>query len=301
MTRIAFCAALYEAGRCYLPAFMAGIRAAARGHEACLVAAIDGLVAPHAALAELADDLPLHLTACERGSSQAKVRRIMLEAGMRSGADILVFVDMDDMLLGNAPGNHLDALANADFSYGDLCLMDATGQDLRRRFYDRADVPWQVTSVDAVQRRNFLGLSNTAIRTARLPVSALQVPDDVLAVDWWLFTTLLQAGRRGVRTVAPVVHYRLHADNALGAGTPATPEALRRSYTIMRRHYRAFRATPGAAASLARVEALLDRLDHTPPGVVAARLAALRDRPGVWYQGLDEVDFEAATAVAITG
>lgn len=301
MTRIAFCAALYEAGRPFLPAFMAGVRAAARGHDACLVGAVDDLASPRTALAELEGDLPVHLTPCPAGSSPAAVRRAMLVAGVRSGADVLIFADMDDMLLANAPGQHLAALADADFSYGDLCLMDAAGNDLRRRFFDRTEVPWHVDSAGSVLRRNFLGLSNTAVRTVRLPSSVLQVPDDVLAVDWWLFTTLLLGGRRGARTTAPVARYRLHDDNALGAGIPATPEALRRAYAIMQRHYRAFRAAPGAAGCLGEIEDRIDRLAATPPGVVAGSLAALRARPGVWYEGLDTIAFDAATIAASVG
>lgn len=297
MTRIAFCVALYEAGRPFLPAFMAGVRAAARGHEACLVAAVDDLAAPRASLAELEGELPIHLADCAPGSSPAAIRRVMLTEGLRSGAEVLIFADMDDMLLANAPGNHLAALEDADFSYGDLCLMDAAGQGLRRRFFDGADVPWTVASADVVRRRNFLGLSNTALRADRLPVSALQIPDDIVAVDWWLFTSLLLAGWRGTRTVAPVTHYRVGDFSLLGAGAPSTPEALRRSYRIMQRHYRAFRAAPGMAECLAGVEDQLMLLESLPDGVVAARLAALRERPGVWYEGLDAIDF-ATDAVA---
>lgn len=296
MTRIAFCVALYEAGRPFLPAFMAGVRAAARGHDACLVAAVDDLAAPRASLAELDGDLPLRFAACAPGSSPAAVRRTMLTEGLRSGADVLILADMDDMLLANAPGNHIAALEEADFSYGDLSLMDAAGHGMGRRFFDRADVPWKVASVDAVRHRNFLGLSNTALRADRIPASALQVPDDIVAVDWWLFTSLLLAGCRGTRTVAPVAHYRVGEFSLLGANAPATPEALRRTYRTMQRHYRAFRAAPGMAACLAGIEDRMAQIETLPAGFVASRLATLRERSGVWYEGLDAIEFAAPRA-----
>ena len=184
-------------------------------------------------------------------------------------------------------------------------MRDSAGNDLRRRFFDRADVPWTVTAPDSVLRRNFLGLSNTALRVNRLPAAALQVPADILAVDWWLYTTLLAAGRSGARTTAPVAYYRLHDDNVLGPGAPATPDALRRCYTIMRRHYRAFRAVPGTARCLGSVEERLAQLALLPPGLIAARLAARREVsgvwPGVWYEGLDAIDFATDADVAASG
>lgn len=301
MTRIAFCVALYEAHRAFLPAFMAGIRAAARGHDACLVGAVDDLIDPSHTLAGLADILSLKLTRCPAGSSPASIRRIMLSQAVYSGADVLIFADMDDMLLANAPNSHITALAEADFSYGDLCLMDAQGHDLKRRFFDGVDVPWSVADVADLQRRNFLGLSNTAIRTDCLPAAAFHVPDDIVAVDWWLFTTLLLAGRRGARTAAPVTRYRQHDVNTLGAVPPATPDALKQRYVIMQRHYRAFRAIPGMAARLSEIDERLERLAGMPPGMVAARLSALRSRSGVWFEGLDEIDLEPAAAVATVG
>jgi hypothetical protein len=293
MTQLAFCAALYEAGRRYLPAFMAGVRAAARGHDACLVAAVDDLADPEDALADLAGDIGLRLTRCKPGSTPAAVRRTLLEQAVFSGGEILIFTDMDDVLMANAPGNHLAALDGVDFSYGDMSLMDARGNDLRRRFFDRADVPWSVTSPRQILRRNFLGLGNTAIRADRLPTAALHVPDDIVAVDWWLFTTLLLAGRRGARTVAPVASYRLHGTVLLGAGTPATPEALLRACRVMLRHYRAFPAVPGMAARAAVVDERIAQIVGTPPGIVAGRLAGLRDAPGVWFEGLDDIELAA--------
>jgi hypothetical protein len=298
MARIAFCAALYEAGRPYLPDFLAGIRAAARGHEACLIAAIDDLVRPRYAFSDLQGEVPVELAQAPARSSPAAVRRLMLGTALRSGADVLVFSDMDDVLLADAADLHLAALEDAAFSYGDLCLMDAAGDDLHQRFYDGAGVPQAVASGDAILRRSFLGLSNTAIRADRMTVAALQVPDDIAAVDWWLFATLLQAGRRGARTAAPVARYRLYQSNALGAGVPASPDALRRTYAIMQRHYQAFRAARGVAVRLAIIEDQMARLALASPGAVAARLASMRDQPGVWYEGLDDFAFDSAAEVA---
>jgi len=282
--RIALCASLYEAGRPYLPAFCAALSRAVAGHDACLIVAVDGLVAPGDALAPLDGVLPVELHAVPEGATPALVRCVMLAAAATSGADVLVFADMDDELAPDALGEHMAALDGADFSYGDMDLMEASGAPRGRRLFAGAAVPWHAEAPEAIGARNFLGLSNTAIRRAALPAAIFAMPADIGAADWWLFTTLLSCRRKGARTGGPVGRYRLHASSLLGAGAPASPAAALFQLGLMARHYRAFRATPAMAARLAAVEDAIEALATTPQAVVAGVLAAMDGTPGVWFE-----------------
>lgn len=284
MTRIAFCASLYEAGRPCLPAFCAALARAAAGHDARLIVAIDDLAAPAAALASLAGVVAVEPHTVPGGATPALVRCVMLAAAAASGADVLIFADMDDELAPDAVGEHLAALDGADFSYGDMELMEASGAPRARRLFAGAAVPWRVEAPEAVGARNFLGLSNTAIRRAALPTAIFAMPADIGAADWWLFTTLLSCRRKGARTGGPVGRYRLHASSLLGAGAPANPAAALFQLGLMARHYRAFRAAPAMVARLAATEDAIDALSAAPKAVVAGVLAAMDGTPGVWFE-----------------
>lgn len=292
MPRYAICTALYEAGRPYLGAYMSGLRAAVAGTDACLVAAIDEFEAPEPVVAGLREICPVSTVKARAGDTPAQVRRSLIAAGLETGAEILIFADMDDMLAPNAPGLHEYALERADISFGDLELMDARGEYLRRRFFDGVDLPRHVDDPAALAGRNFLGLSNTALRAAAMTEEALHIPADVVAADWWIFTTLLHAGRTAHRTVSPVGAYRLYGGNTLGDGVPATRTELQRSIDIALRHYRAFPANLELIGRHQRLEAMTQYLSGCPDTQVAAALNACAGRPGVWFEHLDWVEIE---------
>lgn len=284
--KIAICAALYEAGRPFLADFVQALRAAAVGHDAIFVAAIDGLEKPSQALADLATDLEVVTVDVAPGHTPAGVRGAMLTAGHATGADILIFIDMDDMIAPRALDRHLVALAGADFSYGDLDLVDVSGRNLGRCFFDSAGIPDRVDDVAAISDRNFLGFSNTAVRASRISPVAMIVPEDIVAADWWFFTMLLLSGQSGKRAPGTVAKYRLHDANTLGAGAPRTASDAIGQSEAMLRHYRAFSAHRVLAQRADKIEKVLDQLRRAPARELEAHLAASRGEGGAWFEGL---------------
>jgi hypothetical protein len=284
--KIAICAALYEAGRPFLADFVEALRAAAVGHDAVFVAAVDGLENAGDALADLAKDLDIVTVDVAPGHTPAGVRGAMLTAGHATGADILAFMDMDDVMTPRALDRHLVALAGADFSYGDLDLADASGRSLGRCFFDNAAIPDRVDDVGAIRDRNFLGFSNTAVRASRISPVAMIVPEDVVAADWWFFTMLLLGGLSGRKAPGTVAKYRLHDANTLGAGVPCSASEAIGQCEAMLRHYWAFSAQPVLAQRADETERLLEQLRRAPAREIEAYLAASRGEGGAWFEGL---------------
>ncbi len=294
--KIAICAALYESGRPFLAAFVDALRAAAERHDVVFVAAIDGLSDATAALADLTRALEVVTVEVPPGYTPAGVRREMLSAGQASGAEILVFIDMDDLIAPEGVDRHLAALAEADFSYGDLDLVDAAGCGLGRRFFDHANVPDRVDDVVAVSDRNFLGFSNTAVRTNCIAPVALAVPEHIVAADWWFFTMLLLGGRRGRKTAGLVASYRLHDANTLGAGAPRTVAEAIGQTEAMLRHYRAFAAHPALASRTAVTEQVLAKLRDAPAQELVAHLASPDAEFGAWFEEIGRLAANLNTA-----
>ncbi|MBO6783119.1 MAG: hypothetical protein JJ899_07595 [Alphaproteobacteria bacterium] len=286
MTTFAVCTTLYEAARAFLPAYMAGLRQASAGEDVSLIVVVDDLSEPAAVLSELGAICPVSAVYAAEGETPARIRRRLFAEAIVSSADILIFVDMDDVLAPDAPGLYAYAVENAQFAYGDMNLIDATGQVLGRRFFDDAHVPWRIEGVETLLDRNFLGLSNTAIRRDAMPDAAFSVPDDVIAVDWWLFTTLLMTGCKGQRVPQAVSDYRTYGANTLGAGGLSSRADLLRFLEIARRHYQAF---PGSAPHLlrrARLESLANEVSGWTAHQLAVTLAGADRSQGVWFEFL---------------
>jgi len=287
--KIAICAALYEAGRPFLAEFTDAVAAAAAGHDAMFVAAVDGLQDADTALAGLAARLDVRTVEVAAGHTPAGVRRAMLGAGQASGADVLVFIDMDDRIAPGAVNCHLAAVKEAEFSYGDMDLIDGCGRPLGRRFFDGARVPDTVDNVSAISDRNFLGFSNTAVRASRIAPVALTVPEDVVAADWWFYTMLLLGGLSGRKTAAPVAAYRIYDANTLGAGAPLSATAAIGQTEAMLRHYRAFSAHPALGPRAAKTEQMLAKLQNVPEQELAARLGAAAGPHGAWFEDIARI------------
>ncbi len=283
MTTYAVCTALYEAARPYLPAYIAGLGAAAAGEDVRLVVAVDDLQEPGTVIGALREICPVSVVHGPRGATPARVRRSLIAEAVATPVDILIFADMDDVLSPAAPGLHRDALSDAAFSFGDMSLIDAAGNSLGRRFFAGAGVPWRLDNADALLDRNFLGLSNTAVRREALPDTVLSIPDDIVAVDWWLFTSLLMTGRKGQRIPEAVSDYRTYGNNILGAGALSSRDELMRFLEVARRHYRAFPGSPMHAVRGARVEALVQEVAGWTAHELAVALATMGRNEGVWF------------------
>lgn len=289
MTTFAVCTALYEAARPYLPAYLAGLRSAAQGEELSLVLAVDDFLAPEDFLRDVKAICPVVTVKAPDHATPARVRRSMLVEAAASAADILIFADIDDVLAPDAPGLHGEALVSADISYGDLRLIDVLGEETGGRFFDQVDIPWALSNAKGLHHRNFMGLSNTAIRRNAIPDTALAVPDHVIAADWWLFTTLLYAGLKAQRVPGIIADYRVYEQNELGAGAPTSRATLRHMIDIALRHYRAFPAVAELAMHCARLETLADEAAGWSSHELAVALSALSGRPGVWFECLDRL------------
>lgn len=287
--KIAICAALYEAGRPFLAAFLEALHTASARHDAVFVAAVDGLHEADDALAGVAGRLEIVTADVAAGHTPAGVRRAMLAAGQASGADVLVFIDMDDLIAPGALDSHLDVLREADFSYGDMDLIDGAGRSLGRRFFDNAGVPDRVENVAAISDRNFLGFSNTAVRVNRIAPVALTVPEDIVAADWWFYTMLLLGGLHGKKAAGPVAAYRIHDANTLGAGAPRTVTDAIGQTEAMLRHYRAFSAHPALGARAEETERVLANLRNAPERELTEQLSAAGDDSGAWFEGIARI------------
>ena len=287
--KIAICAALYEAGRPFLAAFLEALSAAANGRDVVFIAAVDGLRDAEKALADVAERIDIITVDVPAGHTPAGVRRAMLAAGQETGADALVFNDMDDLIAPGALDLHFDALKQADFSYGDMDLIGSSGNDLGRRFFDNATVPDHVDNVAAISDRNFLGFSNTAVRTSRIAPVALAIPEDVVAADWWFYTMLLLGGLSGMKAAGPVAAYRIHDANTLGAGTPRTVTGAIGQTEAMLRHYRAFSAHPALGARAEETEQVLAKLRNAPERELTKHLGAAGDDSGAWFEGITRI------------
>ncbi len=124
-------------------------------------------------------------------------------------------------------------------------------------------------------------------RAAALLVAASR-PSTGTLHDWWAYLLVTAAGGRLIQDEAPVVLYRQHGQNLVGAPASMARRALgalRRGpvvfMTVLREHIAALLAQPELISARARADLAI--LDHALRGSAACRVAAMR-MPGLHRQ-----------------
>lgn len=269
--------AIYPMPQSWIDAFFAGI--------AALKEPVILLLQREAGTAMPVCDLPGHRVISPEapsGVTGADLRATMLQAALAQAPECVICLDYDDVVMPEAVSLHRAALRTADISFGDMFLIDGAGADCGVRFFDAMSVPQDVTGSTPITRQNFLGFTNTAVQTGLLKNWDGKFPDDVVAADWWLFSSWLDAGARARQAVAPVVCYRSHDNSLLGARKAADLTRLRRKLLIAQAHFAALSGRADRRAAQESLGALAKALE-TRPAAVTRALASLPDFC-LWFQ-----------------
>ena len=101
---------------------------------------------------------------------------------------------------------------------------------LSRRIKDK-----EVLGIQDISDRNFMGMSNTAVKSSLL--ESLVINEDVIAVDWFIFSVLLKKGCKAVFTSETETYYRQHGGNTIGLDS-MDERKLKNAIKAKRLHFR---------------------------------------------------------------
>jgi len=285
---------LYPMRAAWLAAFGEALAQLLARADSEAVVALDGIDerAARAAMPALADAQRVRFFAAN--GTPSAIRMAMLRAARERNPAAVVLVDADDVPSPDALETHCGALAHADISYGDMALVDEDGAALGRLFFAGADIPARVAGSAHLSRVNFMGLTNTALAAPPLAAFDRASPGaDIAAFDWWLFTSLLDAGFVAARTARPVTQYRHRRDATLGAVADADPQAFVRRCRMVAAQARAFPDKAALRAYGSAAGRLADDVAREP-GRYEAAIAAACAAPGVWFSDVDRMVGAAA-------
>jgi len=127
--------------------------------------------------------------------------------------DILIFGDMDDYFEKNRVEKSLEFLKGADIVVNDLNLFDKNGIFKYKYISNRLENKSEI-SIDFIKDKNIFGLSNSAISLKFF--DNITIPDNLIAVDWYIFTLFLLEGKKAIFTNETVTYYRQYEDNIVG-------------------------------------------------------------------------------------
>ncbi|OHD53694.1 MAG: hypothetical protein A2Y33_07170 [Spirochaetes bacterium GWF1_51_8] len=133
--------------------------------------------------------------------------------------DFITFCDQDDIWQVNKLTRLLESIGGASLVCSDAELIDGSGKTISMSMFDYTDrhVPSHEELKTYLVWGNFVTGCTAMIRREMLK-SSLPIPDGEKAHDWWF--ALRAAYGNGIAFVRePLVRYRQHATNTLGAGS----------------------------------------------------------------------------------
>ena len=151
-------------------------------------------------------------------SSQGSIpknREELIRFALANGYDIAIFGDIDDYFSENRIQQSIEQLSLADIVVNEISpfseRIKPAGGIISKRIAGFSNI-----SLDFVLNKNIFGLSNTAINLNKVNEEILCFPEDLIAVDWYFFSSLLLTGLNAVFLSENVTYYRQHIDNTAG-------------------------------------------------------------------------------------
>ena len=167
----------------------------------------------------------------------AKNREIGINYCIEEGYEYLVFGDSDDTFSSNRVQLALEKLQLFDIVVNDLTLFSTDGILEEHYLSNRVKNNEQI-DFEFITNKNLFGLSNTAIQLEG--ITSIELPTDLVAVDWYLFSVLLLKNRTAVFTNQAVTHYRQYDGNLVGL-KHLNKESFLCGLRVKQQHYQALK------------------------------------------------------------
>ena len=175
----------------------------------------------------------LNIVEIEFTETPAKIKSI--KQALNKGYKAIVFGDADDYFAKNRIEVSKALLKDFDIVVNDIELVNERNVRIKKGYLSRRIKDKEVLGIQDISDRNFMGMSNTAVKSSLL--ESLVINEDVIAVDWFIFSVLLKKGCKAVFTSETETYYRQHGGNTIGLDS-MDERKLKNAIKAKRLHFR---------------------------------------------------------------
>lgn len=171
-----------------------------------------------------------------KSPTPALVRKKSITYFLKNNFKKIIFADIDDTFSKNRIEMSLKGLEISDFVFNNVRVVDKNLELIDNSFFPSANViPKKIYSYKQILIKNFLGFSNTAVNVKIL--EDIEIPPDIIAVDWWIYSVLLLKNYEGTFIDDTFTNYRQHSKNIIGANKEINIETLKYQLSIVKKHF----------------------------------------------------------------
>lgn len=171
----------------------------------------------------------------EETFTSAQIRQIVFDYAYNHNYTNLVFSDCDDYFSDNRVEYSKKYLQRYDFVFNELYLVDDSNTILHKDFMSSLLKGNELNEIAILIDKNVVGLGNSAVNLSR--IGRLTIPDDIKAVDWYLFSCLLLQNKTGRFVNQCKTYYRQHGGNLVGMKGTLNIDQLKHGIAVKEVHY----------------------------------------------------------------
>ncbi len=143
----------------------------------------------------------------------AKNREYGISYIIENDYNILIFGDSDDYFKENRIEKSVELLNSYDIVVNDLSLFDEDSIYINKYISNRIENKTEI-NFKFIEDKNIFGLSNTALNMNIL--EKIEFNKDLVAVDWFLYKSLLKLKYSAIFTNETETYYRQYENNTIG-------------------------------------------------------------------------------------
>lgn len=164
--------------------------------------------------------------------------QFIINNSRESNFDLLIFGDLDDIFSKFRVERIIDNIGDFNFVFHDMSYIDEKGEPINLpSMYHGLNVEQTMFSgIDNLADYNVIGLSNSAISLKGEPID-FRLADDLIAIDWAIYSTVLLRGGKGRFIPEQLTQYRQHDENLVGVGQYYSKDSILRSLKVKSLHY----------------------------------------------------------------
>ncbi|MEZ8103064.1 glycosyltransferase [Vibrio bivalvicida] len=178
----------------------------------------------------------LNITTVKPGNSPLENRIRLIEEAIRLKYEYVIFSDIDDKFSYNRVGECVRTLKENDIVVNDITTFNSKGI-LQRKYLSNRIKNGQKISFKDIETSNIMGLSNTAVKVDLLKELDLNFPEDIIALDWLIYSFLMLKGYEAKFISSCETFYRQHENNTAGMGI-ITEESIASTAIVKAVHFR---------------------------------------------------------------
>jgi hypothetical protein len=287
LPEISIATSLYPAAMPYLEDLMHSLEAACLGYACRFIVTTENIKGWEHMVPQ---EFTVHTQALQPGISLSQSRQNLFALAKQHAKNHVIFIDADDMMTRDAVQYYMAGLGSHDFVCGNMRLIDQLGAPLSYPpLYDAWNMKGVLENSDSLLGGNIIGLGAVALRKECLMAIPDVLPKEVIGVDWWVFTILLDQGFKGFLLEEPTILYRQHNNNVSGILNTLDKALLKKRTEIAIAH---FQNLPTTQARKARLDALQQYFIYLDTLGVIENLKNTDLKPIPWYSDAIDLAFK---------